>query len=87
MQQLAQYVWGLLLIPLKMLWSKADNAASKEDLAAAIRATEEGAKEWRDVTRILFANAERDRADAATARESMQQKLHDLHVDMLNKLK
>lgn len=87
LREALQYLWAALLIPLKMLWSKADNAASKEDLAAAIRASEERAKEWREVARTLFNNAEKDRKDAADSRERIQQKLYDLHVDILEKRK
>ena len=40
-KDISTYLWGLLAVPIKMLWSKADNAASKADLAEAIKATEE----------------------------------------------
>lgn len=86
-QQISGYLWGLLAVPIKMLWSKADNAATKQELADAIKAASEGTREWRDVTRQLFANAEHDRAEFRSMVQSVENKIHDTHIDILNRLK
>lgn len=84
-RDLGGYIWGLLLIPLKMLWSKADNAASKEDLAKAIRSAEAGATDARETMRLLFSNAEKDRQDNNLRFSQMQERLHSIHVELLGK--
>ncbi len=85
-KQIADWAWAFLVIPLKMLWSKADNAATKEELAAAIDAAAKAASESRSTMRDLFANAERDRADINKRFSEVQQDNHRTYVELRNKM-
>ena len=63
----AGYLWAVLLIPVGMVWRKADNAASREELTAAVTemkdAFETHRKEDRESFHKVFANAEQDRKE------------------------
>lgn len=77
--ELLKSLWALLLIPLGLLWRKVDNSASKEELTNAI-------KDNRDTVRQLFANAEADRAESSRRFSVYQEKLHDLKIEVLERL-
>lgn len=85
-KELAGWAWALLVVPLKMLWSKADNAATKQDLADSIRASKDASDEFRDTVRTLFKNAETDRANNSRTHMEMQDRINRTHVDLLGKL-
>lgn len=57
----SDYLWAAILIPVKMLWTKADNAVQKDDFKEFIRASKEADETLRQATIKLFDNAERDR--------------------------
>lgn len=81
-QTISGWLWALLAIPLKMLWSKADNAASKDDLAEAIDAAAKASSEARQTMRDLFSNAERDRADNSRRFAEVQSEQHKTYVEL-----
>lgn len=85
-KDISGWLWAVLGIPLKMLWSKADNAASKTELKEAIKASEDASHEFRETLRSLFANAETDRSNAHRMHREMQDKMHSTHVELLNKI-
>lgn len=72
-----EWAWTVLFVPLKVLWSKADGAASKHELREAIRLIEDGNRTWRETTNQLFANAESDRMQWHGNFSKMQDKIHD----------
>ncbi len=62
------------------VWKKADGAATREELRLANT-------EFRDMARKLFENAEADRKDNREQFAKMQDTIHGVHVDVLNRLK
>lgn len=85
-QQISGWLWAFLLIPVKMIWSKADNAATKEELAKAIDAAAKAAAEARATMRDLFTNAERDRTDNNRRFAETQDALHKTYVDLRDRM-
>lgn len=85
-QTISGWLWTLLALPLKMLWSKADNAASKEELKEAIEASAKAAQEARHTMRDLFANAERDRADNNRRFTETQNKIHESYIQLIDRM-
>ena len=65
------------------VWRKVDNSASKADLADALRALEKSTDQWRIVTNSLFANAESDRLQWHKDFTAMQDKIHGVHIQVL----
>lgn len=80
-QQTSQWLWGLLLIPVGIVYRKADNAASREELKSAVEKMETSfethRKEDRESFRQLFANAEEDRT---VVREGFTKILQEMHA-------
>ena len=62
------------------VWRKADGAATKEELKEAM-------KHFQDTTKTLFENAEKDRRRYDERFTDMQDTIHGVHVDVLQKLK
>ncbi len=85
-QTISGWLWMLLAIPLKILWGKADNAASKQELAEAIDAASKASMEARHTMRDLFANAERDRSDNSRRFTETQEALHKTYVDLRDRM-
>ena len=85
-KQAAGWLWTLLAIPLGALWRKVDGAVSKEELRDAIHAAQKASDEARETMRILFANAESDRMQNNTRFAGVQDSIHRIHVDLLNRL-
>lgn len=85
-QQISGWLWAVLVVPMKMLLTKVDSAASKEELAKAIRESEIAHGEFRTTMRTLFDNAERDRAKNSDNISRIQSTIHDNHVHLLEKL-
>lgn len=65
------------------VWKRVDNSASKADLADALRALEKSTDQWRTTTALLFANAESDRLQWHKDFTAMQDKIHAVHVEVL----
>lgn len=80
---LSAWLWTLLAIPLRVIWNKADNAASKDELAAALDRMDKSNAEWREVTKILFANAESDRRQFRDSILIVTEKIHMAKNDVL----
>ena len=89
-----QYLWSLLLIPLGIIWHKADNAASTKDmkeacgknerqLENAISAMTAATKESRDTMKQLFANAESDRMSNNDRFSKVQEQIYKIHTELL----
>lgn len=68
-KDLTSYLWAALLIPVGMIWRKAENAVSKEEL-------ETHRKEDRENFRQLFANAEDDRKLVRDGFDRMSAEMH-----------
>lgn len=82
-KQLTSWLWALLAIPLRIVWMKADNAASKDELAAALDRMDKSNAEWRETTRVLFANAESDRRQFRESILTVTEKIHMAKNDVL----
>ena len=80
------WLWAVLVIPLGALWRKVDGSVSKEELRDAIQAAQKASDEARETMRILFANAESDRMQNNTRFAGVQDSIHRIHVDLLNRL-
>ena len=65
------------------VWKKVDHSASKADLAEALKALEKSTDQWRTTTALLFANAESDRLQWHKDFTTMQDKIHQVHVEVL----
>ena len=65
------------------VWRKVDNSASKAELADALKALEKSTDQWRTTTALLFANAESDRLQWHRDFTTMQDKIHQVHVEVL----
>lgn len=90
-KQISAWLWTLLAVPLRMLWLKADGAASKQELKDAIEdmkhSISESSNLSRDNTKTLFSNAESDRRHYDDRFSKMQDTIHGVHADVLKKLK
>lgn len=78
-QDVAKWLWGLFLIPLAILWRKADNAVQKEDF-------EKHKSVVREDIRQLYQNAEKDRQLVRDGFDKLSAEIHEVHVAMLNKI-
>ena len=78
-KELLGYVWGLLLIPVAMVWRKVDGAVQKPEF-------EKHKENVRDDFRSLFKAAEADRALVRDGFEKLTEKMHDNHVTLLEKI-
>ena len=96
-KSILDYLWAVVLIPLKMLWTKADNAASKEELkdgiessqdalTRALMSVEKSNDNWRKVTGELYANAESDRMQWHANFSKMQDTIHGVHTELLREI-
>lgn len=89
-KQISGWMWTLLAVPLRMLWLKADGAASKQELKDAVddmkESIEKASELSRENTKTLFANAEGDRRRYDDRFSQMQDTLHGIHVDVLKNL-
>ena len=85
-QTISGWLWAGLAVPMKMLWTKADNAATKEEIAKLMRDSEIAHGEFRTTMRTLFDNAEKDRASVSERFSKIQSVIHDNHVHVLERL-
>ena len=76
-KQLSGWLWGVLAIPLAMLWKKADNAVPREDMREHLREDKETHAEFRETMKTLFNNAEHDRAVAAQHHVELVSLIHE----------
>lgn len=78
-KDVANWLWAALLIPLGILWRKADNAVQKEEF-------ERNKQTVREDIRQLYQNAEKDRQLMRDGFDRLSAEIHEVHVSMLNKL-
>ena len=76
-KQLSGWLWGVLAVPLAMLWRKADNAVPREEMREHLADDKETHAEFRETMKTLFTNAERDRAVAAQHHVDLVQLIHE----------
>ena len=69
-QDAAKFLWAALLIPIGIVYKKADNAVSREEM-------ETHRKEDRENFRLLFQNAEEDRT---IVREGFANLVKEMHA-------
>ncbi len=75
-KQATEWLWTLLLVPVQVLWKKADNAVSKDDFKEFIRASKEADETLRQATIKLFDNAERDREKSREALDRSNERMN-----------
>lgn len=84
---LGDWLWGLLLIPVGLVWRKADSAVSKaefqEELQRHRNENREEHRDFRETMKELFNNAESDRRDVNLKLEQMSREMHEQHVELL----
>ena len=86
-KQVSGYLWALLLIPIGVVWRKIDGSVQREQMSEHIREDKEAHLEFRDTMRILFRNAEDDRRKAEERFAKMQEHIHAIHIDVIDRLK
>jgi len=79
-------VLAFLSVPLGFLWKKAVGAASKEELASAIREAKDERKEIKGMVKTQFENAERDRRRFSDAVSKVSSDVHDARMDFMDRL-
>lgn len=82
-----EYIWAVVLIPLKMLWTKADNAVSRAELKDIIQNMDAKTNELRATTVKLFENAEHDRRNCRADFNRVQDEIHKTHIEILNEIR
>ena len=85
-QTISGWLWALLAVPLKMLWNKAENAATKQELTKAVDSMSTGIEQMRNTSKELFKAAEEDRKETRQMAMSIESKIHATHIDMLSKI-
>lgn len=79
-EEVAKYLWSVLTIPVAMLWRKADGAVQKPDF-------EKHKENVREDIRLLYQNAEADRKLVRDGFDEITKTIHQVHVDLLEKMK
>ena len=86
----AGYLWAVLLIPVGMVWKKADGSASREELMALGKRIEESfethRKEDRESFRQIFQNAEADRTMVRNGLDGIIKAMHDSENRLRDKI-
>jgi hypothetical protein len=85
-KDIATWMWALLLMPVSSLWKKMESAVTKAELADVIKALNERTEVIRNNTKELFDNAEHDRRCSEKKFSEMQQTIHGIHVDLLQRM-
>ena len=85
-KQLSGWLWAVLTVPLAMLWKKADNAASKDDLKDHLAMDAVMHREVKDTAAKLFENAEQDRRRYDERFARMQESIHRIHTEVMDKI-
>jgi NH3-dependent NAD+ synthetase len=85
-RQISGWLWAALTVPLGVLWKKADNALSKQEFKEFVTESKEVRKELRDSVLKLFENAEEDRRLTREAIHNMNNRMHAMHIDLLDKI-
>lgn len=75
----AKWLWGIILIPLAMLWKKADNSVQKEDF-------EKHKESAREDIRDLYKNAEADRKLVRDGFDQLSKEIHETHIALLTRM-
>lgn len=78
-KDVASWIWGIVLIPVGILWKKADGAASKDDLERHRAST-------REDIRALYQNAEADRKLVRDGFDQLSKEIHETHIALLTRI-
>ena len=76
-QEIAKWLWAMLLLPFAWLWKRADNAVTKEDFR---RHEEEDHNYYRDFSQQLKDTATAASEDRQMLRESIDRLVHEMHA-------
>ena len=79
MKMISGWLWTLLAVPGIFLWKKATNAASRDELSAAIA-------DMRDMGKTLFANAEADRRRMDDKFTEQTTSMHGMYRELRDKI-
>jgi soluble cytochrome b562 len=74
------------LIPVGILWKKADNAVSKDDFKEYAKEAREAHAELRNSLRDLYKNAESDRKLVRDGFDQLNKNINDARFDLLEKI-
>ncbi len=85
-QQAANYLWGVLLIPVGMLWKKADGAIQRDEFKEYAKEAREAHAELRESLRDLYRNAEADRKLVRDGFDQVNKSITDARFDLLEKI-
>lgn len=84
-KQATEWLWGLLALPIALVWNKANGAVQKGDMKEHLDEDRTTHAEFRDTMRELFKAAEADRRRADERFASMQENIHRIHTDLLTR--
>jgi hypothetical protein len=87
LQDVAKYLWSVLLIPVGILWKKADNAVSKDDFREYAKEAREAHLELRNSLRDLYKNAESDRKLVRDGFDAINQNINESYKDLRDRVK
>lgn len=83
---LSGIILGVMSIPMGWLFKKVTNAASKEELAEAIKHSAGSEKRILGMIEKLFENAENDRRRVNDNLSKLHSNLHDMHIDLIDRI-
>lgn len=75
----AKWLWGVVLIPLGIIWKRADNAVQKPEFELNRQTT-------RDDIRKLYENAEHDRKLVRDGFDQLSREIHETHIALINRM-
>jgi len=78
--KISTWLWALPTAMIAIMWKKSDNAATKEELAREHEYAEKNIVQ-------LYQNAEDDRKLTRDGFDKVLDTIHNVHIDLLNKIK
>ena len=81
------WLWTLLLIPFAYLWKLITSAPTRTEWEAHLAEDRLLHVEFKATLKLLFENAERDRKLLNDALNDLRKDMHQIHVDLIQRIK
>ena len=86
-REVSQWLWALLLVPLGYLWKLITSAPTRAEWVTHQEEDRILHAEFKEIMKTLFENADRDRQSLNTALNELRKDMHQIHIDLIERIK
>lgn len=86
LEQLTQWLWVGLAVPVAYVWKKAINSVTRTELKEVVTEAREESMAIKAMIHTQFANAEQDRANTNEGFKELTKVVTKIHVDLIDRI-